>query len=258
MPIAMRYLFILFTTAILLSSCKVFRSNLMLKTPKDFTYDKLVDSLSKNDYKIAVNDILLYKLNTNNGSRLLEDLTKNTGGSIRSELETVVESDGFAKMPLLGRLHVAGLATREAEQLMEQKFSEFYIDPYINLKVNNKRVIVFPGNGAAARVIPIANNNTSVLESIALAGGIVEDGKAYKVKLIRANPDPNQKPLVYLLDLSDIKGISVGQSIVQAGDIIYVEPRYKPLATVSREIAPIITLATSFLILYQFSRLVNK
>ena len=40
------------------SSCKVFRSNLMLKTSKDYTYDKIADSLIKQDYKIDANDII--------------------------------------------------------------------------------------------------------------------------------------------------------------------------------------------------------
>ena len=93
------------------------------------------------------------------------------------------------------------------------------------------------------------------MEALANAGGIVEDGKAYKVKLIRENPNPVKMPYVYLLDLSTIEGIMQGKSKVQAGDIIYVEPRYRPLATFNREIAPFITLLTSAFILYQLTRL---
>lgn len=50
--------FLLFLVVLYFSSCKVFRSNLMLKTSKDYTYDKIVDSLSKQDYKIEANDII--------------------------------------------------------------------------------------------------------------------------------------------------------------------------------------------------------
>lgn len=250
----MRYLLILITTLVVFSSCKVFRSNLMLKTPKDFVYDKLVDSLSRSDYKIATNDALIYRVYTNNGFKLL-DMTNTTNNIIRSDVDVVVESDGYVKMPLLGKLMIKGLSIKEAELLMEEKYSKFYIDPYVSLRISNKRVIIFPGNGGQAKVLPIINNNTSVLEAIANAGGILEDGKAYKVKLIRSNTDPTQKPYVYLMDLSDISGIKDGQSIVQAGDIIYVEPRYKPLTAFNREITPIISLITSVLILYQFSRI---
>lgn len=250
----MRYLIILLISLVVFSSCKVFRSNLMLKTPKDFTYDKLVDSLSRLDYRIAVNDILTYRLLPNNGHKLINMATE-ANQVYRNDIDVVVESNDSIKMPLLGRVKVAGLTIKEAEKLLQEKYATYYVEPFITIRVTNRRVIVFPGNGGQAKVLSLTNNNTSVMEALANAGGVLEDGKAYKVKLIRSNPDPNQKPFVYLMDLSHIDGIMAGQSIVQAGDIIYVEPRYRPLLTFSREIAPIVTLLTSILILYQFSRI---
>lgn len=226
----------------------------MLKTPKDFTYDKLVDSLSRLDYRIAKNDVLLFRLYPNNGFKLINLASENNNNLFRNDIEVTVESTDSVKMPGLGRIKIAGLTIKEAEKLLQEKYSDFYVEPFVFLKVNNRRVIVFPGAGGIAKVLPIVNNNTTVMEAIASAGGIVDDGKAYKVKLIRNNPDPLQKPQVYLMDLSHVDGILAGQSIVQAGDIIYVEPRYKPLATFSKEVAPVITLLTAFIIVYQFSR----
>lgn len=248
----MRYLFVVLTSLFFFSSCKIYRSNLMLKTKKDFTYDQLVDSLSRKDYKIATNDILEYRLYTNNGFDLI-NLAVKGNALYRNDINVIVESDGMVKMPLIGRVKIAGLTIMEAEKMLEERYTKMYVEPFVSLRITNKRVIVFPGNGGQAKVLPLANNNTTILEAIASAGGIMEDGKAYKVKLIRDNPDSLQKPLVYLMDLSRIEGVVPGKSIVQAGDIIYVEPRYKPLATFSREVAPVLTLLTSVLILYQFS-----
>ncbi len=250
----MRNLSLIVLLAITVSSCKIFRSNLMLKTPKDFTYDKMVDSLSRIDYKIAPNDALVYRIFTNNGFKLI-DMASGSNTVFRNDLDVIVASDGFIKMPLLDSVKVSGLTIKEAEKMLEKMYSELYVDPYVSLRVNNKRVIIFPGNGSDARVVPLLNNNTTIMEAIAIAGGIVQDGKAYKVKLIRDNPDSKLKPLVYLMDLSTIDGLGVAKGIVQSGDIIYVEPRYRPLTTFTRELAPIITLLTSVLILYQFSRL---
>jgi polysaccharide biosynthesis/export protein len=235
------------------TSCKLFKSNLMLKTPKNYNYDKLVDSLGRMDYKIAPNDAILYRVYPNDGFKLID--LANTSNTFRSDIDGIVESDGNINMPLIGRLQVAGLTLLEAERLMQEKYSEYYVRPYVTLRVNNKRVIVFPGNSGAAKVINLNNSNTTVLEAIANAGGIPEDGKAYKAKLIRQNPDPKQKPYVYLMDLSRIEGLAAGNSKVQANDIIYVEPRYRPLRTFNSELGPLITLITSLLILYQFTRL---
>jgi polysaccharide export outer membrane protein len=127
-------------------------------------------------------------------------------------------------------------------------YSEFYVKPFVTAKVINKRVIVFPGNGGKAQVLNLQNGNTTVIEALALTGGIQEDGKAYKVKLIRN--DGSNKPKVFLMDLSKIDGITVGNSVVMANDIIYVEPRYRFAKTLVTEIAPILTLLSSTVIIY--------
>jgi polysaccharide export outer membrane protein len=256
LPYYMRFPLLFLFTLTLFSSC-YFRSNLMLKTPRHFNYDQLVDSLSRLDYRIAKNDAVAYRIFTNNGFKLI-DLATSNSAVFRNDNDVIVESDGFVKMPLLGRIHLSGLTIREAEQLMEERYAKFYVEPFVNLRITNKRVIVFPGNGGLAKVLPLANNNTSVMEALANAGGVLEDGKAYKVKLIRLNPDPQKMPYVYLLDLSHIEGVKMGNSIVQAGDIIYVEPRYRPLATFTREAAPVITLLTTAIIAYQLTVLIRR
>lgn len=53
-------LFVFFV--ITFSSCKLFKSNLMLKTPKDFTYDKIADSLIQQNYRIERNDLVQIRI----------------------------------------------------------------------------------------------------------------------------------------------------------------------------------------------------
>ncbi|MBL7900594.1 MAG: polysaccharide biosynthesis/export family protein [Bacteroidia bacterium] len=249
----MRYFFLFLALGVVLSSCKVMRSNLMLKTPKDYKYDELIDSLAQKDYRVAPNDEILYFVFTNDGFKLIDLATQvNTG--FKASINTIVETDGQIKMPLLGRVYVEGLTIKELQAVLEEKYSEFYVKPYVEVRVSNKRVIVFPGSGGSAKVLPLTNNNTTVMEALAAAGGIVEDGKAYKVKLIRNNPKPDGKPLVYLMDLSTIDGLSAANSKVQANDIIYVEPRYKPLATFNKEVLPLVTTITGVILIIQLFR----
>ena len=232
--------------AISFSSCKIFRSNLMLKTPKDYTYDKLADSLTKQDYRIEGNDVLQVRIFSNDGFKIID--LANSSSNFRLDLDYIVDRDGTTKLPLAGKIKLSGLTIREAEVYLEEIYDKFYVKPYVTVKVTNKRVIVFPGNGGVAKVLNLTNNNTTVIEALALTGGVAEDGKAYKVKLIRN--DGSSKPKVYLMDLSRIEGISAGNSVVLANDIIYVEPRYKLAKTVAAEIAPIISLLTSTIIIY--------
>lgn len=240
--------FLFFGILIVFSSCKVFRSNIMLKTPKDYNYDKLVDSLSRTDYRLAPNDLLSFQVFTNDGFKKVDIATAATNANLFPTIDARIESDGTTRLPLVGSLKLAGLTIIEAEKLLEESYATYYVKPYINLKITNKRVIVFPGQAGSAKVLSISNNNTTVMEALALAGGISDDGKAFKVKLIRNTP--GMKPQVFLMDLSKIEGIAMGNTQVQAYDLIYVETRYRPIRTFATEAAPVITLMTTFLILY--------
>lgn len=239
--------FLLLSLALWFSSCKIFRSNLMLKTSKDYTYDKIADSLSKQDYKIDANDLINCRIFANDGFKIV-DLATSTQMTRFIELDYVVNRDGTCKLPLVGRVKLAGLSIREATEYLEQIYADYYVKPYVFMSVINKRVIVYPGGGGTAKVINLTNNNTTVIEALAYAGGIQEDGKAYKVKLIRNQE--GQKPKVYLMDLSKIDGIAAGNTVVLAHDIIYVETRYKLARTLVSELTPIISLISSTFLLY--------
>jgi polysaccharide export outer membrane protein len=183
----------------------------------------------------------------------LIDLANTTNIQFRTNLDILVESDGNSKMPMLGYIKLEGYTIREVEKLLEEKYTEFYVKPFVTVKVTNKRVIVFPGNGGIAKVIPLSNDNTTVLETIAMSGGITDDGKAYKVKLIRNYR--NAKPEVFLMDLSTIDGLTFANTRVLANDIIYIEPRYRLARTIASELAPIVSIISSTILIYSVFRI---
>lgn len=255
----MRKLLLLFIVIASLSSCRILRPNLMLKTPKDYVFDQISDTMSDEEYRISITDDISLRILSNEGFKLV-DFSNGGGGNGAattnngSTIQTLVEHDGTIKVPLIGRVKVQGLTMREAEQLIETKFSEFYVGPYVILRVTNKRVSVFPGTGGTGKVVPIVNLNTTVLEALAYAGGITEDGKAYRIKLVR-NAKP--KPRVYLIDLSTIDGLKAGNTVVQANDVIYVEPRPRFISRAIGELAPYISIFSSLILIYTYVQLVK-
>ena len=106
-------------------------------------------------------------------------------------------------------------------------------------------MIIFPGSGGKANVINLLHNNTTLLEALALSGGIANTGKAKRIKLIRGNM---KDPEVYLIDLSTIEGMKQGDMVLQANDIIYVEPVLKLSQTLLAELSPVIGILTNILI----------
>jgi polysaccharide export outer membrane protein len=237
-----------------LSSCHVLRPSLMLKTPKNYKYDTL-PKMPEVAYKISANDILEFKMYSNDGFKLIDMTTLEgstvSNASIRRGFEYHVAYDGTVKLPVLGIVPVKGLTVREAESFLEEKYSVFYNKPFIVLKVTNKRVIVFPGADGNAHVIPLENDNTTLMEALALAGGIYPNGKAYNVKLIRGDP---KNPKVYLLDLSTLQGFEKSDPVLQANDIIYVEARPEYAQRVFSTIAPYMSFITSMIIFYELLR----
>ena len=232
----------------LLSSCKPLNPSIMFETPKDFQYDQYVKDTVQ-EYRIAPNDLISFRLFTNNGLKLVDVTNDNIQQiqQLNQGINYLVEFDGVVNLPIIGRVDVNGKTIREAEFLLEEKFEKEFRNTFIMLNVINRRVIVFPGNGGDGIVITLENNNVKLLEALALAGGLTERGRASKIKLIRGDLSD---PEVYLIDLSTIDGIRQSDIILQANDIIYVEPIGVTTRQVLTEIAPILGFATSLITLY--------
>lgn len=250
----MRNLIVFFTLAVLTSSCTV-NSDIMFKTPTEYEYDEFIETV-QSEYSITTNDILNFRLFTNNGIQLLE-LNRNQPNASRNlsfSLNYVVRPDSLVDLPSLGLVNITGLTVPEAQDSLASMYEVFYNDPYVQLEVTNNRVIVFPGSGGSARTIALSNNNTSVIEVLAMAGGISSRGKAKKIKLIRKE---NGEIKVYLLDLSTIEGVKYANSVVQANDIIYVEPTAELAREILRDITPVISLVSSLFTIYSLTQLNN-
>ena len=242
---------ILFILAGSFSSCSILKPSIMLKTGRNYSFSK-PDSLPRYEYKIAPNDILSFKMFSNDGFKLIDMATIGGISNIQARsagISYLVEHDGLVKLPILGRIKIDGLTIREAELMLEEKYVTFYNSPFVILKATNRRVIIFPGTGSTARVINLSNTNTTLMEALALAGGI-STGKAKRIKLIRGDM---RDPKVYLIDLSTIEGMKQANMVIQANDIIYVEPvlaLHRALVSEINAYLTLISTVTSIGLLY--------
>lgn len=250
-------LFVLVSLLFVAGSCGV-NSNLMFKSPQGehATADSIPMSPSK-EYQISIDDKITFTLAPNDGTKLIESMggvsTGGGGGGAASSQEFLVRDPGFIEIPVLGKVYVNGLTISQCEDTLEQYFSKQYRDPFVQVKVTNQRVIIFPGGGGDAQVVALSNNNTTLMEVIAQAGGIADRGKAKSIKLMRKE---NGLRKVYNIDLSTIDGLKYSDMIVQANDYIYVEPRPNLVRGVLAEVTPIISgISSLFLIFTVFQKL---
>lgn len=239
----MRKILILIFCITSLSSCKVLVQNYMLRTEKGYQFDE-VPEVKDFEYKIAPNDLVSINLYTNEGSSLVNIIGGN-GNNQGAKLSFKVEFDGFLNLPVLGRKYVAGLTTRQLEAYLEDLYSEYYIDPFIIVGVTNRRVYIF--SEGSASVVILENDNTTIFEALAKAGGMPAKGKAHFIKLIRGDL---KDPQVFLIDISTLEGISNADIVLQSQDIIYIETRREYASKTLALIAPYFSVLSTLLLIY--------
>jgi polysaccharide export outer membrane protein len=237
-----------FVSAILLLVACNYNSSIMMKTGKDYDFDAPPKEKAA-EYVLSPSDIITFNLYTNDGS-VLVDMTaiteQRTGVGKGITPQYLVEFSGLVRLPIIGEIEVTGKTVRELERALEEIYSKYYIKPFVQVKVVNKRVTVFPGGSGAAKVIPLTNNNMRLIEALGAVGGLNRLAKAKRVKLVRGDL---KDPQVFLFDFRTMDGLKESDFVLQANDIIYVEPRSDYLQELVRDIAPIVGLITSTLTL---------
>ncbi len=267
----MRYTLLCVAAALFLGSCTI-NKDLLFKTPKDFEYAVEPDSLGPSA-KLAANNFITMNFFTGNGYMLVEmgiaggmlggqNMMMQGGGQQQmmmmrgGGMQYLIDRDGTVKLPVIGRVKLEGMTIREAESYVEELYTQYYNEPYVILNVQNNRAIVSPGAGGRAQVITLQNNNTTLMEALAMVGGIDERGNASKVKLIRQNEKTKERE-IYKLDLSKVEGMHRADIIIQPNDIIYVEPLPLIAREIVREINPVITLISTSILLLAILNLVD-
>ena len=206
--------------------------------------------VAEKNYVIQPNDLLEIRVYTNKGEQIIDpnyelqqDQSQNRREQERPRL--LVLEDGTVKFPMIGVVSMGGMQITEAETYLEKKYNEYYKDAFVKLTYLNKRVIVLGAPGG--QVIPLENENTSIVEVVALAGGIDVNGKAHNLRVIRGDL---HEPQVFLIDLSTVAGMRTSMMNALPGDIIYIEPTRKILTEGARDFMTLFAIVVNAITLY--------
>ncbi len=246
-------LFFLFT---ILSACGVWHPNRILDTDKKFMYDSFLDKIPQ-DFRLTQGDVVEVYVYPKKGYILIESqITTTSSGSNQqvfiNSLPYTIDQNGETNLPILGLVKIGGLTEKEAEQQLTKLYSEYYIEPFVNLVITNKFITVYRG-GQDAKQINITRPDITVLDAIGQAGGLPENTKTSSIKVLRT---VNGETQTEQLDLSGIDDILKAESYIHPNDIIYIEPGIN--AHFFREISPIVTTVSSIVVIYAFFANLNK
>lgn len=228
---------------VLISACTAYKQNIMFKTEEEFQAAQLSAEARalERSYTIQPNDRLRVKVYTKNGEMIIDpeyELNKNLNQNQtrRPDPEYLVRLDGYCLLPMIGDVILQGITLHEANLKLTTLYNEFFIDPYVITEYTNKRVTVLGAPGG--QILQLENENLTVAEVLAMAGGLQNSGKALDIKLIRGDQ-------VFVIDFSTVAGYYAGNQIVQPGDIIYIEPIKRFLSENGTEVALILSIITS-------------
>jgi polysaccharide export outer membrane protein len=241
----------------MLSSCIINR-DFILQTDEDFVFNSPVIDSSNREYRIPINSSLTVMVFTRNGDIIFESLTSagtsNGSGNSRGSnfifrnnntIEFMMDAEGMVHLPLVGPQRLVGMTIFEAQEFLEKKFADFFVEPYCIIQVTNRRFMYFNGGGSQGTVIRMSIEKINLLEAIALGGGLSNRANSSKIKVIR---NINGKQQVYYFDMSKIDAVKYFDFYIESGDVIYVEPMPQFATELLTVITPALTLFSTIIL----------
>jgi polysaccharide export outer membrane protein len=227
-------------------SCTAYKQDILFQLPEDQSILEASIYDAEKNYLIQPNDWLELYLFYNDGetlinpnAELLDNPNSNQLNQNRQRFRYLVQINGDVKMPLIGTQNIGGLTIDQAEKKLEVEFNKIYKGAFLKMSFLNKRVTVL---GALSTVVPLDNENTSLLEVLALAGGVQFGAKAQNIRILRGDFDD---PVVFEVDLSTVAGMRASMLTVHPGDVIYIEPWRRTWLEGLRDISPVIGITSS-------------
>lgn len=274
----------LFILLVNITGCSIYKRDLAFRIDKDHPeYTEAAVNQAITNYKIRKGDLVELKVYTNKGEMLIDpnselsrviysgqsasgkssDAIQSSPTSSSHIGQYLVNTDGSVYLPLVGRVIVENLTTNQVDSMLKISFEKFYEDPFVVFRVANRRVVVFGGGshagnlatGVDGRLIPLPNENTTLVEVLASAGGIPAYADVSNIRLIRGNL---KDPTIYKLDISTIAGMKKSNLYLEPNDVIYLEPARRNFFEGARDIIPfsttILSLATILNLIYVTSK----
>lgn len=178
----------------------------------------------KFEYRIQVNDVLsirvmgldeatskFFNVESANGSIGITDASLYINGF-------GVDKNGQVELPTIGKVKVQGLTVPEAQDVIQRKINDRFNNATVILKLVSYRVSVL-GDVQRPGTYFVYNNQITILEALAQAGGANEFADKEKVTLMRQSDRGVQA--IYV-DLGSTDVLTSEYYYLLPGDVVYV------------------------------------
>jgi protein involved in polysaccharide export with SLBB domain len=135
----------------------------------------------------------------------------------------VVEIDGTVILPELGAVSVAGLTRTEVQSLLMEKYSPYFEELDIRVKIHTSGHHYFIFGEVAQQGVQDFQGDLTLFEAVTKAQPRKDSANLGRIRLIRSDP---RDPFITTVDIGDLieRGDSTFNMHVQERDIVYVPP----------------------------------
>ena len=225
------YLFLSLISVLFMASCDSYKKVPYLQNSSEYaTMEQVVEAYEP---KIQPNDLLsIVIVNPDNPSSSISynliapsDMHRSGTSILQSQpalQNYLVDKDGCVGIPNVGKLTIAGLTIKQAEELIFDKVKGgFSSTPVVTVRFADFKVSVL-GEVTRPGEYSIKNGRVNILQALALAGDLTIYGQRNNVKVVRE--DMNGRKEIAELDLNDVAVLNSPYYNLQQNDIVYVTP----------------------------------
>lgn len=221
---------------LLLASCVTSRKVNLLQEAGKHGIPSYADTLSYEDYRVRTGDrlyVYVYSIDervssmfnaSGNGVNSSQIRQGNGAGGSYDLYTYLVYDDGTIDYPMVGRMEVRGMTTREIKNELEHRLMEYVQDQteykMLSVEVNIVRrsfsVISDHGSGT----FNIDREKVTIFEALAMAGDIGDFGDRSKVRIVR-EIEGNTQVKVFDVRSDDI--VNSEYYYIEPNDVIYIQ-----------------------------------
>jgi len=132
----------------------------------------------------------------------------------------VVDSNGDIILPVLGKIHVAGMTTEALQDKLTGMVRKDVSDAIVRVELMNFTVVV-AGEVAKPGTVKVDRNRFSILDALGAAGDLTPYGERSNILIIR---EENGKRTYARLDLNKSDILTSPYFYLRQNDYVYVEP----------------------------------
>lgn len=221
---------------LLMASCVTSKRVNLMQTPGKNGIPQYADTVSYEDYELRIGDrlyIYVYSVdervdkmfNSSSGTIGIQMLQGGGGVGGSYDLYTyLVQEDGCIDFPMVGRVPVRGMTTREVKRVLEDELSSFiksygdYQMMSVEVKIVRRSFSVISDRGSGT--FNIQKEKVTIFEALAMAGDIGDFGDRSKVRIVR------EKEGLTLVKEFDVRSEDIINSefyYIEPNDVIYIQ-----------------------------------